>query len=146
MKNKARTLLLLLIGVGLTAACAHVETIEITPDAVVKEFYAGYLEMVSDPTGEDFQNPLVNREYANYDALSPAFIVQVDELLASFEFGGYDPFLCAQNIPEAIQVDKVQTTKDTAEVTVSSSFGNHQFTVLMELREGNWVINDIQCQ
>ena len=39
MKNKARALLLLLIGVGLTAACAHVETTGITPDAVVKEFY-----------------------------------------------------------------------------------------------------------
>lgn len=146
MKNKARTLLLLLIGVGLTAACAHVEATGITPDAVVKEFYDSYLEMVSDPTSEDFQNPLVNREYANFNALSPAFIMQVDELLASFEFGGYDPFLCAQNIPEAIQIDEVQTIKDTAEITVSSSFGNHQFTVLMELMEGNWLINDIQCQ
>ena len=145
MKNKARALLLLLIGVGLTAACTHIETTGITPDAVVKEFYDSYLEMVSDPTSENFQNPLVNRGYTDFEALSPKFIVQVDELLASFEFGGYDPFLCAQNIPEAIQVDKVQTTKDTAEIKVSSSFENHQFTVLMKLVEGTWLINDIKC-
>jgi hypothetical protein len=41
-----------------------------------------------------------------------------DEIIASFDRGGYSPFLCAQDIPDSVTVDEATISGDTASVTV----------------------------
>jgi hypothetical protein len=70
-------------------------------EAVVQEFYTWYLESIGDRAAGTFQNPLTDQVYQNSEYLTPSFIERVDEILADFgERGGYDPFLCAQDIPQ----------------------------------------------
>lgn len=68
-------------------------------EEVVEGFYRWYLDYVSN-TG----NPLVDQAYHQNDMLSQAMVQRVDEIIASFDQGGYDPFLCAQDVPESIEL------------------------------------------
>jgi hypothetical protein len=40
----------------------------------------------------------VDGAYRSSEYLTPEFVRKVDEIVASFDKGGYDPFLCAQDI------------------------------------------------
>lgn len=125
-----------------------VETSFSGPDAVVDSFYSWYLDNVGyDAESGTFRNPLVERAYAGREELSRAFVAEVDALLSSFEEGasGYDPFLCAQDIPTKVSVTTTEVVEDTAEVTVETSFSNHNLRVLLETVDGEWLISDIEC-
>jgi hypothetical protein len=67
------------------------------PETVVQTFFDWYLAYAE--TG----NPLVDGAYRDSPYLTANLVSQVDEIIASFEGGGYDPFLCAQDIPGAIE-------------------------------------------
>jgi hypothetical protein len=42
----------------------------------------------------------------------------VDEIIASFDKGGYDPFLCAQDIPGGFTIEKAVVSGDQASVVM----------------------------
>ena len=42
----------------------------------------------------------------------------MDEIIASFDKGGYDPFLCAQDIPGEFAIEKAVVSGDQASVIV----------------------------
>lgn len=150
MKTKILSLLCLLFflvaaGCSSLAQAASPEKVEKAPEQVVETFYADYLDYIGDPASDTFRNPMVDRMYAERDDLTPEFITQIDELLASFEGAGYDPFLCAQAIPESITVGAASIDGEEATVSVTTSFVNHGLEVDLVNVDGEWKINNIRC-
>ncbi|MGC9357242.1 MAG: hypothetical protein ACP5GX_05225 [Anaerolineae bacterium] len=107
------------------------------PQEVVADFYADYLAYES--------NPLSDGWYHTHEAVSLDWAAAVDEILASFDKAGYDPFLCAQDKPERVIPGQVTISGDKAVVDVESTFEGHAFTV--ELRRVNtcWQITNVVC-
>ena len=70
----------------------------LAPDGVVRSFYEGYLAYVANGVGAKC-NPLVDRLYRDCPVLSERFVAEVDEAIGSFDKGGFDPILMAQDVP-----------------------------------------------
>jgi hypothetical protein len=115
------------------------------PAQVVEGFYSWYLAYIGDPASETFRNPMVDRAYRGHELLTDRFVRQVDELLDSFEHGGYDPFLCAQDIPQELTAREIVLDGATVEVEVTTSFFGHHFRVDLVDQDGTWKIDDIRC-
>jgi hypothetical protein len=115
-------------------------TARMTPEQVVESFYWWYAGYPG--------NPLADGAYRSSGNLTGEFIQKIDEIVASFDRGGYDPFLCAQDVPEEFTLDEPATvSEDKASLVVHTSFEGHVFTV--ELRQvdgcGRWQISDVIC-
>ncbi len=108
-----------------------------SPAEIVDGFYDWYLTYEG--------NVLVDRAYQTREELEAEFISNIDALLDSFEKGGYDPFLCAQDIPETLEIESLKVTDNTAEATMSSSFGHH-FLIALRQGDSGWQIAEIKCQ
>lgn len=108
-----------------------------SPEEVVESFYNWYIEYPG--------SPLANRGYAESLYLSEKMVVRLDELIASFEGGGYDPILCAQDLPNEIFVREATVSENTAEVPIESSFQGHSIVVNLVLRNGEWKIDGTSC-
>ena len=115
------------------------------PEVVVEEFYGFYFDYIGDRASGEFRNPLVDRAYRDSELLTPAFVASVDELLESFDRAAYDPFLCAQDIPESFSVGEAAASGEEASVMVETSFAGHSFEVELELVEGEWLISGVVC-
>jgi hypothetical protein len=77
-----------------------------SPEGVVRSFYTWYLDQAHSGA-----SPLSTRAYQQSEYLSPALIAHVDDLMAaSPDHGGYDPFLCAQTIPDRVEIGAAQST------------------------------------
>jgi hypothetical protein len=105
MKEKQFTLFVLSIAVGLTIVlgrCSPVptssEAMSATPETVVESFYNWYIGYPG--------NALVDGAYRSSEYLTTEFVRKVDEIIASFDKGGYDLFLCAQDIPGEFAIEK----------------------------------------
>ena len=150
MKTKLFTLFVLLIGVLISATGCNSEpasaSTEVPPEAVVQSYYDWYLSYIGDRFSDNFRNPLVDRAYRDSEQLSPAFVEKIDALLDSFNGAGYDPFLCAQDIPTRITVQEATVTGDSASTVVNTDFFNHQFGVYLLKVDGAWKISDIVCR
>src|SRR3990172_1403061 len=150
--NTKRFLLFVLLAIALSA-CAATRAAPsepaatpagvVPPEQVVEDFYGWYLGYVGDPTNP--RNPLVDGAYQSSEYLTPDFIAQVDAIVASFDTGGYDPFLCSQDVPESVTVEKVAPSGDEATVTVRTSFPGHTFTLQLKHIDGQWKIAGIVC-
>lgn len=127
---------LLVAGIGPAEA-----TEQVTPDEVVTGFYEWYLGYIGE--GERTQNPLADRAYRSSEFLSDGFVAEVDALLDSFEGGGYDPFLQAQDVPTSIEVGGAIVSGATAAVPVETSFEGHRLLVTLELVDGEWKIDGV---
>lgn len=119
------------------------------PEEAVQEFYTWYLDFIGDRSSGEFRNPLVERAYRDAPNLSTGFVEQMDTLLdtQTEELGGIpaDPFLCAQDIPERVDVAAISDAGSGIDVEMQSSFENHTWTVHVEPVDGNWLITDIRC-
>jgi hypothetical protein len=74
-------------------------------------------------------------------------IQKVDDVLDAGDTGGYDPFLCAQDIPETYTIpDLVVVSGDSAEINVQTDLEGHEFTVFLQRFMDRWMITDIQCK
>ncbi|MAT99687.1 MAG: hypothetical protein CL608_21305 [Anaerolineaceae bacterium] len=120
-----------------------------TPDAVVQAFYDWYLAYIGDPGSDNFRNPMVDKAYRDAPYLTESFVGHIDELLEAFHSGaygsGYDPFLCAQDIPTEITPDVTFARNDMASVVVRSSFPNQRVTVDLRPDGASWRISNITC-
>jgi|GEM_PF-784822 len=112
-----------------------------TPGQTVQAFYDWYLDY-SRNTG----NAMVDKAYHDSPYLTPEYVQSVDELIASFDKGGYDPFLQAQDIPEFVTVEEETVTGDKAVVTANTSFPGHGLVVRLVLADGGWKIDGIARQ
>ncbi len=151
--------MLLAAGVLLLVGCASPEAapppptatppvmppVEESPAAVLEAFYQAYIGFPANPLVEGAyrDNPVI-RGY-----LTAEWVDQVDATLASFDgMGGYDPFICAQNLPGTITVEQVNRADESAELLVYRGFGGDPgppLTVQMVREEGVWRILSIAC-
>ena len=157
MKIKLFALVMLLIGAALViTGCgsnAQAST-DVAPKEVVERFYAPYATFRADPTAE-FSNLLGSKAYRESDDLSEGFIQKVDEIVASFDKGAYDPFLCAQDIPGEFRFDAADVSDDgqTARVVMHEVWNPnteyedvHDVDVELALVDGAWKISDVICR
>jgi hypothetical protein len=124
----------------MTGVACTGELVPLTAEQTARAFYDLYLE------ASQRRNMLVEGAYRHLPFLAPEFVEKVDGIIASFEMGGYDPFLCAQDIPTEVMVGEAEIVGGVARVEVTSSFVDHGFAV--ELTEGpmGWQIVDIICR
>jgi hypothetical protein len=115
-------------------------TAEVLPEEVVSGFYDWYLGAVDFQAG---RSPLVDRAYRSSEFLSQDFVAEVDARLDSFEHGGYDPFLLAQDVPTDFQVGQAVVSDGTAQVLVETSFEGHALLVTLKRIDGAWKIADV---
>jgi len=111
-----------------------------TPEQVVESFYGwhiGYIQNVG--------NPLADGAYRSSEYLSEEFVRKADGIIASFDEGGYDPFLCAQDVPGEFTVEEAVVSGDGASLAVHTSFEGHTFTVELRQVDGRWKISDVIC-
>ena len=131
---------LILFALGLVlGGCRSAKTPELSPHQVTYEFYRWYIGYPG--------NPLVDKEYRSSPYLTPDLIEEIDQTIASFDKGAYDPILMAQNIPESFEVDQAETSGDRSTVIVRLFWGpQSSFTDLeieLVLVENEWKIDDI---
>jgi len=116
-----------------------------TPQQSVASYYAWYLDSIRDPRDEKMGNPLIDRAYRNSNLLSPSFIGHIDEMLASSDGIPADPFLCAQDIPQEINIQGVFKKGRQAQVVVRTDFSGHVFTADVQEKKGWWRISNVTC-
>jgi hypothetical protein len=149
MKTKWFTLLVLFVGLAIAVAgcgsSAAKASTDAAPESVVKDFYQWYLGYSG--------NVVVDGAYRSSAYLTQEFVQKVDEIIASFDRGGYDPFLCAQDKPGDQTVDQAQVSGDTARVVVHNIWNpdteyeiSTEVTVELQKAGGEWQISDILCR
>jgi hypothetical protein len=95
-----------------------IDDVDRTPDAIVESFYNRYLAYIENDGGA-MRNPLVDGFYRDCPELSEAFLAKVDETLASFDKGAFDPILLAQDVPVEVIVGEAELVGDEARVKVA---------------------------
>lgn len=114
-----------------------------TPEEVVQSFYAWVVDWEYDPQ-QNAPRPPEGKYYERLE-VAPELVYHVERTIASFDGkGGYEPLLCAQDIPESIQVGEATIAEDQASVLVTTSFDTH-FSVTLIQREGQWKIQKVEC-
>ena len=133
-------------------ACIAPQPVAMAPEQVVQGFYDWYLGYIGDPATGEMRNPLVDGAYRSSEHLTAEFVHKVDEIIPSFEKGGYDPFLCAQDIPRSFTVELVDVSGDEATVLVHELWNPgtevesvHDVTVALRMVDGAWKIADVRC-
>lgn len=120
------------------------------PAQAVQAFYDWYLDYIGSSASGDFRDPLVDDAYLTSPHLSPSLAAHLQDVIAGFgPGGGYDPFLCAQDIPTQVNVDAAflagELAGNTAHVLVRSDLGGHVWTADLRQEEGEWKIADVVC-
>lgn len=116
-----------------------------TPEEAARAFYDWYLEYTRPSDGGDFRNPLVDGAYADSPYLTADLAERVGEILASSEGGGYDPFLCAQDVPTAFTLGPVEAADGEARLSVYTTFVGHAFDVTLVEDNGGWLLDEVAC-
>lgn len=116
------------------------EATPLTAAQTAQSFYDMYLQSARRGS------PLANATYRDMPFLAPEFVAHVSEVVSSFEGGGYDPILCAQDVPDEVTAASAQVNGDVATVEMESSFEGHRFTVQLAARNGGWLITGVTCR
>lgn len=115
---------------------------------VVRDFYEWYLSAFR--RDGEMHNPLAEGAYRERADLSAGFKAEVEGTLASFDKGGYDPILLAQDVPVEIRVGEGQIGGDEAQMTVELFWGGNPTpsgrTVTLKLIDGQWKITDVEVE
>lgn len=115
------------------------------PEEVVDAFYADYLGSIGDLASGTGSSPLADGTYRDSIYLTESFVEHIDDLLTDMDRGGYDPFLCAQDIPEGYQSQGTFQRGGVASVVLNSSFPGHWLIVDLQVDGDSWKISDITC-
>ncbi len=107
------------------------------PKETVESFYNWYLQYEG--------NPLSSGAYKTSDYLTDNFKNNIDQLLSSFDKGGYDPIVLAQDLPSGITVGNVLIDNGSAKVIVSLNFYGTQKNLDIKLYKVGeiWQIDSI---
>jgi hypothetical protein len=127
---------LVLLVVGVTDAAADPEA---GPAATVASFYGWYLD------ASRVGSPLADGRIAEREDLRDDFRLHLRLVLDGLRGGGFDPLLCAQDVPAWVRVVEVRTVARRAFVRVGTSFSGHGFEVVLERDGDTWRIDDVRC-
>jgi hypothetical protein len=113
-------------------------------DQVVAKLFDWY---TSYPANNGGNSPLADKAYRQSPYLTADFVERVDGILTSFTTGGFDPFLCAQDVPERFEFDPANFSADHAKVTARGVYsgGNSSFVVGLRIENNAWKIWDVTC-
>ncbi len=110
----------------------------------MENFYRWYIDYPG--------NVLVDGAHRSSEYLTEEFVQQVDETIASFDKGGYDPFLCAQDVPGDLAFDRAIVSEEKASVVVHEIWNpgtsyetRTEVTIALQMADGKWKIADIVC-
>lgn len=119
--------------------------VSFTPKQVVEKFYNQWISYSGEPVT---RNPMADRIYQTSEYVTDDLVKKIDSILASFQGGGYDPVLCAQNIPVNVNFREATVSGKNSEVIVSEDFGGQVKKVKVSLRliNSEWKISDIACR
>jgi len=109
------------------------------PGETVLKFYEDWVKYEG--------NPLADKIYRDHVAVSSEYAEKVDRILASFDKGGYDPILCAQDKPESIEIEDIAEKDGSASVVMMANFygTEKKLDINMKFAEGKWQITNIIC-
>jgi hypothetical protein len=152
MAIKSNTVIFILLAL-FVQGCGNIAQTELprqesvaSPTEVSETFYVWYIDAFGDPESNNFGSPLSNKEYHDSPYLTPSFIGYADEIVASFENqSGYDPFLCAHDIPQTVIADGTFWHGEQASVVMRTTFPGHFFTLDLQKIGGEWKIGNITC-
>jgi hypothetical protein len=115
-------------------------TEKMNPDKVVEAFYSWVTQYEG--------NVMVSGAYKTSEYLSDTFKEEINTLLGSMDKGGFDPFICAQDVPERFVVGSPSISNGIATVRVEQVFQTGKRVLPVELRNeaGLWKISAIKCQ
>lgn len=122
------------------------DTVERDPVGLVKNFYLVYLSY-NDWDGEgEPPNFVVDGTYRVIDFLTNEYVAEIDAMVLDPNNPlPADPLICAQDVPERIDVVDADIDKDQAVVEVETSFANHRFAVELVLVDEEWRISGVTC-
>jgi hypothetical protein len=93
------------------------------------------------------RNPLVDGAYRDSGYLTGGFVDEIERTLASFDKGGFDPILLAQDVPERVETGEVTVSGDQVSVKVQMFWSNNptptERSVSLVLEDGDWKIDGI---
>lgn len=131
------------------APAAGEETVAVDladPEETTEAFYAEWREWVREGFAGERENPLMSGAYRESAYIAPAFAEEVDAIVAGFAGGGYDPFLCAQDVPNEVVVDGAIYTESGPRVALHTSFNNHAIVVALDQgNTGAWQVRNVVC-
>ncbi len=126
-------------------ACADT----ITPEGVTRDFYNWYLTAALGGPDKPAVNPLAERLYRDYPFLADELKARVDVMGEGDAGFRFDPFLCAQDVPDYVRVFTAERTPEAASVVVETFFSGNPTpgTALVGLKpvDGQWMIDMIGC-
>lgn len=159
--SAARRALALAVGLAVLLAACRAAPPAVPPPATqtpvppppadaqtaLSDFYDWYLAYPG--------NPLVRRAYRANENLRPyltdRFVARVDAALDVMgEQGiGYDPFVCAQDLPTALEYDLLVSGESASTVLVQRYYGStaapSNMVIDLIRADGRWQIDDISC-
>jgi len=110
-----------------------------TPVQVTQTFYNWYIHYPG--------NVMVDKAYYGFGMyLTQDLIEEIDGIIAGFDRGGYDPFLCAQDVPTGVSVGPAEVSGDEATLTAYTTFPGHSLEVTLTRGGDLWRISSIRCQ
>ncbi|MGD9029403.1 MAG: DUF3828 domain-containing protein [Anaerolineae bacterium] len=139
----------LMVLAVIVSGCASVRALAggktAAPEEVVESFYDWYLQYPG--------NVIADGAHRSSQYLTEGFVEKVDAGVASFEKGGYDPFLCAQDVPGDLIVGEAEVSGNQARVTVQEVWNPgtefefvKEVVVELEMMGGGWTIANIICR
>ena len=109
-----------------------------TPEQAVNEFYSMWINHEG--------NPMMDGVYQNNPLITKALSQRIDEIIAGFDMGGYDPVLCAQDKPQSYTIESVELNNDQATILLSLDFYGSPRPILVALiNDGSWKLDNISC-
>ena len=113
-----------------------------TPDGVARHFYLAYLTAYHAEAG-----PLASGTYREMTALSPAFVEEIDALLAAGT--SYDPIWMAEAPPQRFRLDDIDTAGEKATVVLLCWWAGDAtpspLTVSLARQGESWAITGVEA-
>ncbi len=136
----ALVVFLLVVTSGVFAWQSLVKNDKSQVKSVVSSFYESWVNYPG--------NPIVARAYEESDLVSEEFKTKTNELISSFDRGGYDPVMCAQDIPQNYFIKQVEVDGGSALALVEADFSGSKNYIEVKLskKEDAWLITEINCR
>jgi hypothetical protein len=110
---------------------------DVSPQQVAQDFYDDYRARGSSLLSEDAYktSPYLNADGVKY----------IEQVVAGFGPGGAaDPFVCAQDMPNAFTAGEAQIDGSQAVVEVESDWGTRT-KLTLDVTGGEWKISKVEC-